>query len=182
MSLPADHEMVEQANVDERQSLRQLQGDVAICLARLAVAGWMVVPEYDGGRVEPQRAFDDLARVDGCAVNRPAKQRLISNQAVARVEEQAAEYLVPEIGQPGAETARGIAGLLEGPAAVDRALDGAAPELQRRLDAGDPGSAQTLGPDRTCVGAEPMQAAVSSEQRPCSCCRRRSEEQAPLCR
>jgi hypothetical protein len=122
--------MVQQADVDEGECLRQFHGDVAIRLARLAVSGWVVVAEDHGSGVESERALDDLAWVDGRPVDRPAKQRLVSDQPVASIEEQTAEDLVPEIGEPGAKAASRIAGLLKG--AAPRPLALIAPVLAPR--------------------------------------------------
>ena len=53
----------------------------------------MVVGEDHGGRVEFQATPDNLARVDGCAVDGPEEQILRSNQAVPVVQKQACEHL-----------------------------------------------------------------------------------------
>ena len=53
----------------------------------------MVVGQDHGRRVEFQGPPDDLARVDGCPVDRPVKQILRGDQPVPVVKEQTGEDL-----------------------------------------------------------------------------------------
>ena len=73
MAAAAHDDMVEQPDLDERQGLGELQGNAAIGLARLRHPRGMIVAEDHGGRVVGEGALDDLARIDGCAVDRAAE-------------------------------------------------------------------------------------------------------------
>jgi hypothetical protein len=91
-----------------------------------------------------ERTLDDLARIDGRAIDGSAKQRLEADDAVARVEEKAAKHLVGEVAEPGAEALGRVTRLLEYPAPVEWTFEMAPTELERGMQAGDPRAAQAL--------------------------------------
>src|SRR5690606_18479876 len=119
----AAHDAVdEQPYLDEPEGLRELQRDAADGLARLGAPGRMVVADDDGRGIQRQRALDDLARVHRGAVDRAAKELLVADDAVARVEKKTAEHLVRQIREPRLEEPGRVAGRREGVAPVGRRL------------------------------------------------------------
>ena len=124
----------------------------------------MVVAKDYGGRVERQRAFDDFPRIDRGTVDRAPEQLLTGDHPVPGIEKQAAERLMPQCGQPGLKAARGIGRLAETAPSVRRAFDAASAEFERRLDPGDPCSADAPPANRSGVVCQPVQAATGPEQ------------------
>ena len=68
VALAADHQVIEQPNINEGQRLGHPLGNIAVRLARLAVARRVIVAENHGRGVVPERALDDFPRVDRGAV------------------------------------------------------------------------------------------------------------------
>jgi hypothetical protein len=66
-------QMVEQADIDERQRAREFGRDAAVGFTRLAVAGRVIVAQYDGRGVVVEGPLHDLPRIHGRAVDGPAK-------------------------------------------------------------------------------------------------------------
>jgi hypothetical protein len=163
MPAAADDQMVEEPDIDQGQCLGDPLSDIAVGLARLAVAGWVVVAQNHGSRVESQGLLHDLARIDGCAVDSAAEQGFVPDHAMPRVEVQAREYLVRQVGEPGTEAARSIDRLVERAAAIDRALETAAPELDGCCDPSDSSLADPRLTQSIGVVEQSAQAAAATE-------------------
>ena len=127
----------------------------------------MVVPEDHGRRIVGERALDDLARIDGRAVDRAAEQLLVADQPVPRVEEQAAEHLVRQVEQPRLEKARRVVGRRERAARLERCAEIAPAELERGRETRDARGAQALRARQLGRSAteQRRQAAPFAEQR-----------------
>lgn len=160
MALAAHDQMVEQTNVDQRQRFGDFGGDIAVRIARLAVAGRMIVAEYHGSSVAVERLFDDFPGVDGSPVDRPAKQRLMRDHSMARVQKQTAEDLVPQVREARAKAACRIARVAEAPAPVQRTFHAPPAEFQRGFEACDSGIANAFGLDRPGFFGQTVQAAA----------------------
>ena len=72
----ADHEMVQQADLDQRQRLFQAGGDGAVGGGRLRIAGRVVVADDHRRRVVGQGAAHDFARMHFGAIDRALEQFL----------------------------------------------------------------------------------------------------------
>src|SRR5271154_3419447 len=71
-----DDDVIQEANVDQREGLLHSLGDQLIRLAGLGDARRMIVSDDDGGAIALQRMLDDLARMHAGAVDRAAEQFL----------------------------------------------------------------------------------------------------------
>jgi hypothetical protein len=96
----ADNDMIEQANIDQRQGACKPFGDASIGLAWLAVSGRMVVAQDQRRGIVVQGTFQHFARVDRGAVERATEQRFETDQPVSRVQKQAAKNFIGQFGQP----------------------------------------------------------------------------------
>src|SRR5690606_16151597 len=128
----ADDEVVEQADVHQRQRLLQARGDGAVGGAGFGAAAGVVVADDLRGGVVHQRAPDDLARVYLGAVHGAPEQLLETERAVAGVEEQDREDLVGVAAQALGEIAAGGAGVGQRLAALQPGGEEAVAQLQRR--------------------------------------------------
>ena len=129
----------------------------------------MIVTEDHGRRVVRKRALDDLARIHGRAVDRPAEQLLVADQPVPRVEEQTTEHFVRQIEQPGLEEARRVLGRRQRAARLERRAEVAPAELERGREARGARGSRTL---RACqLGAVRCRAAPSRPPRSASSAR-----------
>jgi hypothetical protein len=92
--LGSDHDMIEQAYLNEQQCLRQLHRDRAICFARLSHTARMVVRQDQRRRIVGERTLHHLSGIYGGAVDGASEQLFVPDQPMARVQEQAAEHFV----------------------------------------------------------------------------------------
>src|SRR6202035_3914515 len=81
----ADHKVIEQADVQQRQRLAQPPRQKLIRLGWFSDEARMVVRNEHPARAVPERARDDLARVDPRAVDGPGKEDLARNDPVPSV-------------------------------------------------------------------------------------------------
>jgi phosphopantothenoylcysteine decarboxylase / phosphopantothenate---cysteine ligase len=95
----ANHDVVENADVDLHEQALQLLGQPQVAGARLGITGGMIVGKDDGRGVVRERLLQDLARVHAGAVYRAEEQSLEAYEPVAGVEEQAGEHLALVAGQ-----------------------------------------------------------------------------------
>ena len=127
--------------------------------------GWLW-PEDDGGRVVLQRALHDLARIDRRAVDRAAKQLLVADQPMPRVEEQAAKHLVRQVEQPRLEEAGRIERCREGAARIQRAPRDSGGRARAR-----PASRATRAGPSPCARASSAGAAAEQRREAAPCAR-----------
>lgn len=151
----ADDEMVEQPDIDELERRFEPARDAFVSLRGLRDARRVVVRENHSCRIDGQRLLDDLARIDAGSVYGAAKHLVELKYAMAVVQEQAAEYLVAKMPEPGLQECFG----------VDRAADGFARrqgsvvitsrQLGYRANDCCPGSANAaLGGERFRLGVQ----------------------------
>src|SRR5690606_14580007 len=103
----ADDEVVEQADVDQRQGLLEARGDRAVRGAGLGAAAGMVVPDDHRRRVAGQRVAHHFARMHLRAVHGAAEQLLERQGPVPGVQEQRREHLARMPAQALREIAAG---------------------------------------------------------------------------
>src|ERR1700675_2534174 len=87
----ADDDVIEQADVDQRERFLDSLGDQFVGLTRFGDAGRVIVRDDDRGRIALQSQLDDFARMHAGAVDRAAKQFLKLNQAMALIEVETAK-------------------------------------------------------------------------------------------
>src|SRR3546814_4487721 len=85
---PCVDDVVQSANVHQRQGWPELRGQCLVCRARLGVPARMVVRNDDRRRVEPKRLLDDLTRMHLGGVDRAVEHLHVVDQSMACVEEQ----------------------------------------------------------------------------------------------
>src|SRR5690606_3397695 len=115
----ADHEVVEQAYVDQRQRLLEAGGDGAVGGAGLGVAAGMVVADDHRRRTLRQRAFDQDPRMHLGAVDAAAEQLLEAERAMAGVEVERGEHFMSQSAQALGEIAAGRGRVAERLAALE---------------------------------------------------------------
>src|SRR5438067_1257710 len=91
-----DDEVVEDADVDEPERLREAPRERVVRVPDLGDARGVIAEEHHGGRVGLDHDAGDLTRVHGAAVDGAAEEDLGANQPSARIEQEDAEDLVPE--------------------------------------------------------------------------------------
>jgi hypothetical protein len=133
--------VIQDADIEERESLFQASGDELVGLTGLCYAGRMIVEEDDSGGVSLEHDACDLARVHGGTGDRAAEENPSTNESMAGVEEQKAKDfirqradLVPQVltralgvaehGRAGAEALRH-----EGRGTVEYLVSGGCAEL-----------------------------------------------------
>ena len=87
-AVPRHDEVVERADVDQRERLLERRGQKLVRARGLRDAARMVVREDDAGRVVRERRLDDFARVDAGLRERAAKELARGDQPILAVEEQ----------------------------------------------------------------------------------------------
>ena len=92
----ADDQVVNHADVYEREGVLEAMGEEFVGLGRLGISGRVVVYEDYGRGIARQGFFDDFAGVDGCVVEGAAEQFDVFDEAVAVVEEHGREDFVVE--------------------------------------------------------------------------------------
>src|SRR5438045_2626997 len=87
-------EMVQGADVDERQSLLERGGEQLVGARRLGYAAGVVVSKDHGSGICRQRRLHHLTRIHACLSESAAKELAGSDQPILAVEEQSQECLV----------------------------------------------------------------------------------------
>ncbi|EGD21301.1 hypothetical protein XGA_0018 [Xanthomonas hortorum ATCC 19865] len=116
MLTPADHQVVQNPDVEEAQCLLQALGDLAVSFAWLRIAAWVVVEKDDGSGVQIQGALGDHPRVHLTAVDGAEEEMFGCQDLVLDVQEDDPEDFVRQVSAAGNEV---VASLLR---AVDAAL------------------------------------------------------------
>lgn len=113
MLTPADDQVVEDSDIEQRQRLLQAFGDLPVSFAGLRVPARVVVEEDDGNGVERQRALGDDSGMDFAAVDCAAEEVFGCQDAVFGVEEDDAEDFVRQVGAAGDKVAAGLLGTVD---------------------------------------------------------------------
>src|SRR5271169_1149160 len=103
----ADDDVIQQADVHQREGLADTLGDQLGGLTGLGYARGVIVGDDHRRRISLQRLLDDFPRMHAGAVDRAAKQFLELNQPVAFIQVQTTKYLVLEVAQAGGEKVAG---------------------------------------------------------------------------
>ncbi|OSM95378.1 hypothetical protein AU504_11915 [Lonsdalea populi] len=82
------HDMIQRANLHQRQNLFQPLRQHLVCMRRLRIPARMVVREDHCRRIDPQRFLDHFARIHRGAVDGAVEHLPILDQPVARIQEQ----------------------------------------------------------------------------------------------
>ena len=98
-----DDDMVVDADFERAAGLGDAAGGVDVALARLRIAGRVVVGEDQGGGADLERAAHDLARIDRRLVDRALAHHLVAQQPVLRIEEEDAQPLGRQVRHVGEE-------------------------------------------------------------------------------
>lgn len=122
MLTPADDQVVEDSDIEQRQRLLQAFGDLAVGVARLRVPARVVVEEDDGDGVELQGTLGNDSRVNVAAVDGAGEQVLGRNDVVLVVEEDGAENLVRQVSAAGHQVVAGLVGALDAALALKPSL------------------------------------------------------------
>ena len=96
---PGHNDMVEHSDTHKRQRVLELPRKRFVGTRWLSDTRGVIMRKDHGGSVAFQCGLDHLSRVDRRAINRPEKQLLKRYNAVAVVEEQAAEHFSFQISQ-----------------------------------------------------------------------------------
>ena len=89
----ADHKVIEQPDVYERERFLQSLGDELVCLARLKHKTWVVMGQNDSGRVMAQGATHYLPRMHTGAIDCADEENFSGDDPVTRVERHHREEL-----------------------------------------------------------------------------------------
>ncbi len=112
----ADDQVVEDADVEQRQRLLQALGDFAVGFAGLWIPARVVVEEDDGDGVEVQGTLCYDSRVDIAPVDGAAEEMFGCEDVMLGVEEDDPEDFVRQVSAAGNQVVAGLVG------AVDAAL------------------------------------------------------------
>lgn len=162
----ADHEMVEQAHIDQGQGLLELDGELAVGGAGFGDAARVVVRHQHGRGVAAQGLLHEDARVHAGAVDGALGEDALGDQAMAVVEEQGGEALVRCVAQPAAEILAGAVRVLQGTATIEFGLQVPAPQGQGGLQqggAGRPEAGQGAEPGGIALQQGPQAAALGEQ-------------------
>ncbi len=124
--------MIEDTNVHQCQCVLEPSGQRLVGMTRLGDTRGVVVKKDDGGRVDLQRPLNDDARVNRCAVDGALEQFHRLDDAVAVVQEEAAEHLCLAFGEFEAEIGPGVVRTAQRPTGTMALLQ----NRQRQADQG----------------------------------------------
>jgi hypothetical protein len=110
-TVPANHEVIEQPHIDQRQRLLQSRGDCAISGGRFATTRRMIVADDDSGSIALQGASCDFARMHLATVHGSEKQVFDRYDAVTRVQKNAGEHFLLLAREPHLEDSAGLRGV-----------------------------------------------------------------------
>ena len=94
-----DNEVIEETDFNEPQSIDQATGDQIVRGTRSWISAWMVMVGNERVGSMSKCRLDDLPRVDGGAVDSPAKEIFDGNESGAHIEMKNAEHLMIERSQ-----------------------------------------------------------------------------------
>ncbi len=125
-----DHQMVDQADVQQPQRAVQAPGEAAVGGGRLRVAGRVVMADDHRGRVVGKRTPQHFTGMYLGLVDRAAEEFLEGQRAVAGVQEKGREHLLLAGAKTGGEIAAGGIGVQHLAAPLDLGLQVPAAEFQ----------------------------------------------------
>ena len=113
MPLSADHEVIQQSDIDQRQGLLHACRYRPVRRGRLQASRRMVVEGNDGAGIQCQRPLGDFSGMNFSTVDGAPEQGFDCKNLMLGIEKQAAENLVFKMGAVGPQVVCCIARLLD---------------------------------------------------------------------